>query len=322
MNASLEPLTSFILPSGSVAVATLHLARAIVRSAERAAVALNESRAAQSATDRLPQPPVGSSVRRCPPCRRERGRRCALATRRHARLTALKEHLANFRLYAAATSWQGRAHGQGGFGNRTGEIARAAVRHPQADARSRRAAQRRGRDDPAVPRCVAGQMAPRPYDLVFRDLRAARSRAAATARSTSAGRFSSTAITKAKARATRAPRRGMLSRPSLDEVRAYRAHVDEALDRRADWRFRRRRSSWSSSESITSSSTRSCSSPTFSRPSPRTRSSRLMASLPPPACFATEPLSFQPGREGIVEIGAADDGLRVRQRAAAPPRLP
>ncbi len=27
------------------------------------------------------------------------------------------------------------------------------------------------------------------------------------------------------------PRRGMLSRPSLDEVRAYRAYVDEALDR-------------------------------------------------------------------------------------------
>src|SRR3954470_11705909 len=27
------------------------------------------------------------------------------------------------------------------------------------------------------------------------------------------------------------PKRGMISRPSLDEVRAYRAHVDEALER-------------------------------------------------------------------------------------------
>jgi cob(I)alamin adenosyltransferase len=43
MNAKLEPLTSFILPSGSPAVAALHLARAVVRRAERAAVALNES---------------------------------------------------------------------------------------------------------------------------------------------------------------------------------------------------------------------------------------------------------------------------------------
>ena len=43
MNAELEPLQSFILPGGSAAVAALHLARTVVRRAERAAVALNES---------------------------------------------------------------------------------------------------------------------------------------------------------------------------------------------------------------------------------------------------------------------------------------
>ena len=42
MNASLDPLRSFILPSGSMAVSTLHLARGVVRRAERACVALNE----------------------------------------------------------------------------------------------------------------------------------------------------------------------------------------------------------------------------------------------------------------------------------------
>ena len=42
MNAELEPLQSFILPGGSDTVAALHLARTVVRRAERAAVALHE----------------------------------------------------------------------------------------------------------------------------------------------------------------------------------------------------------------------------------------------------------------------------------------
>ena len=43
MNAELQPLQSFILPGGSTEVAALHLARTVVRRAERAAVALAES---------------------------------------------------------------------------------------------------------------------------------------------------------------------------------------------------------------------------------------------------------------------------------------
>ena len=43
MNKALDPLTSFILPGGTMAVALLHQARCVVRRAERAAVALHET---------------------------------------------------------------------------------------------------------------------------------------------------------------------------------------------------------------------------------------------------------------------------------------
>ena len=43
MNALLEPLTSFILPGGSIGISSLHLARAVVRRAERAVVALDQA---------------------------------------------------------------------------------------------------------------------------------------------------------------------------------------------------------------------------------------------------------------------------------------
>lgn len=45
MNATLQPLNSFVLPGGAVAAAYLHLARVMVRRAERHVVALAEAEA-------------------------------------------------------------------------------------------------------------------------------------------------------------------------------------------------------------------------------------------------------------------------------------
>ena len=45
MNARLEPLSSFILPAGPAGAAEIHLARAVVRRAERAAVAAGKDAA-------------------------------------------------------------------------------------------------------------------------------------------------------------------------------------------------------------------------------------------------------------------------------------
>ena len=104
------------------------------------------------------------------------------------------------------------------------------------------------------------------------------------------------------------PRRGMLSRPSLDEVRTYRAHVDEAL---ADALPHLPPDALDLVElginheqqhqelfltDILATFAENPLEPVYSE-------------LPPPACFSIEPLSFHAGREGVVEIGADDEAF-------------
>jgi ergothioneine biosynthesis protein EgtB len=104
------------------------------------------------------------------------------------------------------------------------------------------------------------------------------------------------------------PKRGMLSRPSLDEVRAYRAHVDEALDRalpslapavldlvELGINHEQQHQELFLTD-ILATFTENPLEPAYGE-------------LPALACFAVEPLTFHGGREGLVEIGAADDGF-------------
>ena len=99
------------------------------------------------------------------------------------------------------------------------------------------------------------------------------------------------------------PRRGMLSRPSLDEVRAYRAHVDEALEQalpslppaaleliELGINHEQQHQELFLTDILA----------TFAA----NPLEPAYAELPPAACFAVEPLSWHRGREGIVEIGA------------------
>ena len=104
------------------------------------------------------------------------------------------------------------------------------------------------------------------------------------------------------------PKRGMLSRPSLDEVRAYRAHVDEALESALPGlpsaalqlvelgiNHEQQHQELLLTD-ILATFAENPLEPAYSQ-------------LSPPACFAVEPLSWHRGREGIVEIGAPDDGF-------------
>jgi ergothioneine biosynthesis protein EgtB len=104
------------------------------------------------------------------------------------------------------------------------------------------------------------------------------------------------------------PKRGMLSRPSLDEVRDWRAQVDEALDRampsfspdaldliELGINHEQQHQELFLTDLLA----------TFAE----NPIEPAYAGLGLPACFATEPLTFHPGRTGIVEIGAGDDGF-------------
>jgi ergothioneine biosynthesis protein EgtB len=104
------------------------------------------------------------------------------------------------------------------------------------------------------------------------------------------------------------PKRGMLSRPSLDDIRAYRSHVDEALDRALPTlpeaalqvielgiNHEQQHQELLLTDILA----------TFAENPIEPAYGALTA----PQCFATEPLSWHSGREGIVEIGAPSGGF-------------
>jgi ergothioneine biosynthesis protein EgtB len=104
------------------------------------------------------------------------------------------------------------------------------------------------------------------------------------------------------------PRRGMLSRPSLDQIRDYRAHVDAALERafpslsaaaldliELGINHEQQHQELFLTD-ILATLAENPLQPAYGE-------------LPSAACFSVEPLSWHRGRDGIVEIGAADESF-------------
>ena len=104
------------------------------------------------------------------------------------------------------------------------------------------------------------------------------------------------------------PRRGMLSRPSLEEVRVYRAYVDDALERALPYfapgaldlielgiNHEQQHQELFLTDILA----------TFAE----NPLQPAYGGLPASACFATEPLTWHRGREGLIEIGATGRGF-------------
>ena len=102
------------------------------------------------------------------------------------------------------------------------------------------------------------------------------------------------------------PKRGMISRPSLDQVRDYRAHVDEALEAALPGLSEEARALVELGinheqqhqelflTDILATFAENPLEPAYGE-------------LAGPRCFADEPLTYHPGRTGIVETGAGTD---------------
>ena len=116
------------------------------------------------------------------------------------------------------------------------------------------------------------------------------------------------------------PRRGMLTRPSLDEVRSWRAHVDEALDQvlpslppaaldlvELGINHEQQHQELFLTDILA----------TFAE----NPLEPAYGSLDAVSCNAPEPLSFLPGRTGIVEIGAPNSGFAFDSERARHPAL-
>ena len=104
------------------------------------------------------------------------------------------------------------------------------------------------------------------------------------------------------------PKRGMISRPSIDDIRAWRGHVDEALDRalpdlpdsaleliELGINHEQQHQELLLTDILA----------TFAE----NPLEPAYADLAAVSCHAPEPLSFLGGRDGIVDIGAPDDGF-------------